>query len=301
MYQSKLNKYISKLKQIGGECNPLPSDLTQNETISFLPYNEIPPERRYTLLSYEANGTITEGNREGWCTDIIELGRMLKARINSDHPFTRRKLSIDQVQDILTKYNNWITANQGHIDLDTSDGLFDIDESINELRSMRDADARAQGIRAEEQAAIQAQLAQLRAREAAEQAKFDALPVGRQEVIKYLREQEKLTLENEYNILDRKLRVLLEQQQRQLEREEQEFIQQQQLPERQRRLNERKRREEEKKRQERQEEEKEKAELAKVKAEEKEIQRQKGIKVQGRALIPDDYLLKDRKGKKGWW
>jgi hypothetical protein len=301
MYQLKLNKYVSKLKQIGGECNPLPSDLNQNEPLSFATYNEIPPERRYTLLSYEANGTITEGNKEGWCTDIIELGRMLKARINSDHPFTRRKISIEQVQDILTKYNNWITTNQGHVDLDPSDGLFDINDSINELRSMRNGEARAQGIRAEEQAAIQAQLAELRAREAAEQAKFNALPVGRQEVIKHLRAQEKLTLENEANILDRKLRQLLEQQERIQEREEQEFIRQLQIPQRQRRLNERRRREEQEKRQKILDEEEEKAEIAKMEAEEKENKRIKAIKAQGRSLMPDDDILKNRKGNKGWW
>jgi hypothetical protein len=38
-----------------------------------------------------------------------------------------------------------------------------------------------------------------------------------------------------------------------------------------------------------------------MEAEEKENKRIKAIKAQGRALIPDDNLLKNRKGNKGRW
>ena len=130
MYQLKLNKYVSKLKQaggiyicnncspdvgdcpfcsnvkqMGGECNPLPTDLTQNELLSQESFDSIHPDRRYTLLSYEPDDTVTGGERDGWCYDLLGLGRMLSVKINAVHPITRRKLKVEQVQDILTKYN----------------------------------------------------------------------------------------------------------------------------------------------------------------------------------------------------
>ena len=161
LYKLKLNKYILKLKQSdnylcnycspdvgdcsycsnikqnGGECNPLPTDLTENELLTQEAFNSINPDRRITLLSYEENGTITPGNQDGWCYDLLGLGRMFSVKINAVHPITRRKLTIAQVQDILTKYNNWITSNIGNKDLVVSDKLFDIEASIMELTSAR--------------------------------------------------------------------------------------------------------------------------------------------------------------------
>jgi len=162
MYKLKLNKYILKLKQsggiyicnkcspdvgdcpfcsnikqMGGECNPLPTDLTQNELLSQEEFNSIKPDRRYTLLSYEDDGTISKGERDGWCYDLLGLGRMLSVKINAVHPITRRKLKVEQIQDILTKYNEWIVANVGNKDLVVSDKIFDIPASITELTSAR--------------------------------------------------------------------------------------------------------------------------------------------------------------------
>lgn len=163
MYQLKLNKYVSKLKQaggiyicnncspdvgdcpfcsnvkqMGGECNPLPTDLKQNELLSQESFDSIHPDRRYTLLSYEPDGTVTGGKtNEGWCYDLLGLGRMLSVKINAVHPITRRKLKVEQVQDILTKYNEWILANVGNKDLVVSDKIFDIDNSIRQLTSAR--------------------------------------------------------------------------------------------------------------------------------------------------------------------
>ena len=162
MYQLKLNKYVSKLKQaggiyicnncspdvgdcpfcsnvkqMGGECNPLPTDLTQNELLSQESFDSIHPDRRYTLLSYEPDDTVTGGERDGWCYDLLGLGRMLSVKINAVHPITRRKLKVEQVQDILTKYNEWILANVGNKDLVVSDKIFDIDNSIRQLTSAR--------------------------------------------------------------------------------------------------------------------------------------------------------------------
>ena len=144
MYQLKLNKYVSKLKQaggiyicnncspdvgdcpfcsnvkqMGGECNPLPTDLKQNELLSQESFDSIHPDRRYTLLSYEPDGTVTGG------------------KINAVHPITKRKITIEQIRDVLTKYNNWITSNIGNSDLEVSDKLFDIDNSIRELNEAR--------------------------------------------------------------------------------------------------------------------------------------------------------------------
>ena len=162
MYQLKLNKYVSKLKQaggiyicnncspdvgdcpfcsnvkqMGGECNPLPTDLTQNELLSQESFDSIHPDRRYTLLSYEPDDTVTGGERDGWCYDLLGLGRMLSVKINAVHPITRRKLKVEQVQEILTKYNEWILANVGNKDLVVSDKIFDIDNSIRQLTSAR--------------------------------------------------------------------------------------------------------------------------------------------------------------------
>lgn len=162
MYQLKLNKYVSKLKQaggiyicnncspdvgdcpfcsnvkqMGGECNPLPTDLKQNELLSQESFDSIHPDRRYTLLSYEPDDTVTGGERDGWCYDLLGLGRMLSVKINAVHPITRRKLKVEQVQDILTKYNEWILANVGNKDLVVSDKIFDIDNSIRQLTSAR--------------------------------------------------------------------------------------------------------------------------------------------------------------------
>ena len=162
MYKSKLNKYMLKLKQsggiyicnkcspdvgdcpfcsnikqMGGECNPLPTDLTQNELLTQEEFNSIKPERRYTLLSYEEDGTISKGERDGWCYDLLGLGRMLSVKINAVHPITRRKLKVEQIQDILTKYNEWIVANVGNKDLVVSDKIFNIPASITELTSAR--------------------------------------------------------------------------------------------------------------------------------------------------------------------
>ena len=122
---------------MGGECNPLPTDLTQNELLSQESFDSIHPDRRYTLLSYEPDDTVTGGERDGWCYDLLGLGRMLSVKINAVHPITRRKLKVEQVQDILTKYNEWILANVGNKDLVVSDKIFDIDNSIRQLTSAR--------------------------------------------------------------------------------------------------------------------------------------------------------------------
>ena len=101
MYKSKLNKYMLKLKQIGGDCDPLP-DLEDIEPISQETYGIIPPPRRYTLLSYEEDGTITSGNRKGWCMDLLQLDEWIKSG-HYTHLITRRKITAAQQWDIQDK------------------------------------------------------------------------------------------------------------------------------------------------------------------------------------------------------
>jgi hypothetical protein len=101
MYQLKLNKYVSKLKQIGGDCDPLPN-LEDIEPISQETYGIIPPPRRYTLLSYEEDGTITSGNRQGWCMDLLQLDEWIKSG-HYTHLITRRKITAAQQWDIQDK------------------------------------------------------------------------------------------------------------------------------------------------------------------------------------------------------